>query len=100
MSTLTFRRPGGDSAGVFRDLRVFVDGMYVVGLKPGHSRSVEVAAGRHEVVGNMDWAKSPVLVCEVPEGEHVVVEVSLSFVGALESFLPGRTPVKVQLVDG
>ncbi len=97
MTMLTFSRPGRDCGGVFRDLQVFVDGGYVAGLKPGGSRSVHVGAGRHEVVSRMDWAKSPTLVCEVAPEEDVAVEVSFSFLGVIESFIPGRTPVKVRL---
>ncbi|WP_380167768.1 hypothetical protein [Jannaschia sp. R86511] len=96
MAMLTFRRPGGDSGGLFRDLQVLLDGEYVVGLLPGYSWAVRVPAGRYEVVGRMDWARSPVLVCEVQDDEDLVVEVSLTFLGVLESFVPGRRPVRVR----
>jgi hypothetical protein len=66
-----------DGGGILRRLVVEVDGRRVAALKQRQSAEVELAPGRHTVVGHMDWASSAALEIDLAEGDDVRMEVAL-----------------------
>jgi hypothetical protein len=95
MGTLVIHRPD-DLGGRFRRLKIYVDGLEVVGMRPNKTFTIEVAAGVHEVRGRMDWATCHPLPVEIRDGETVTVEVSLPFWGVLKSFVMPKRAVKAR----
>ena len=63
MTELTIKRLA-DSAGVWRRIKVEVDGELVARLRPKQSSSVFLSPGRHEVRAKMDWCSSPTVSIE------------------------------------
>jgi|1186.fasta_scaffold438474_2 hypothetical protein len=61
------RKPGGwvDRA---RAYKVLIDGQPVGEIRHGESQVFTVAPGRHEVHMKIDWARSPSVELELPEG--------------------------------
>lgn len=73
-----------DGGGALRRVRLEVDGREVARLKQYRSVDLELAAGRHTVVGHMDWAASASRDVDLVEGEVVELEVALPLLGTWE----------------
>lgn len=79
MAHLRLMRPY-DGGGTLRRLRVEVDGHEVATLRQYRSAELDLAPGRHTVVGRMDWAGSAALDIELTEGEELVLEIALPLI--------------------
>lgn len=84
-----------DYGGVFRRLKVYVDGQVVAGLRPNERVTFDLPVGRHRAHGAMDWARSSDLELDIAEGASVAFEVSLPFSAVWASFTSPKTAVKI-----
>jgi hypothetical protein len=63
--------------GMARELRILVDGRKAGVVRNGKTLSLSTPAGRHEIVGQMDWIKSKPITVEAAPGRKVTVEAKL-----------------------
>ena len=97
MATLEVNRRS--AWGLFRRLKIEVDGSLVLELPTYATRSVEVDPGFHAVVAKMDWVSSPALgvTCRDDEPTRVQVVISSPF-AAFRAFYAPSTVFEVQLI--
>lgn len=74
-----------DFFGIFRELKVYIDGNHVGGVKWRKSTDFSISPGKHELYVKMDWCKSKPL--EIKINEKKLLEYSVS--GPAENFFPG-----------
>jgi hypothetical protein len=96
MPTLIVRRPN-DWGGRFRRLKVVVDGQEAAGLRMNQETRLDLAPGRHEVFGRMDWMRSPELAVTLNDATPAVVVVSLPLSAIVATFVTPRRAVKIRL---
>jgi hypothetical protein len=81
-----------DGGGILRRLRLEVDGREVAVLKQQASVDLELAAGRHAVVGRMDWVGSAALEFELADDEELDLEIALPLLSSWDRLQrPTRT---------
>ncbi len=97
MGQIVVRR-AADTAGVFRRIKVLIDGDVVASLKPQEQKSIDVVAGPHTVRAKMDWCGSERLQVSVAGDAPIEVEVSLPWSGILAGFFAPRTALLAKLV--
>jgi hypothetical protein len=56
-----------------RAYKIMVDGQEAGEVRDGQTETVQVTPGPHEVQMKIDWARSPAIPVEVPEGGEVRV---------------------------
>jgi hypothetical protein len=64
-----------DFFGVFRKLKIEIDGSVAVELSRASAAEVQVTPGRHEVVARMDWERSLPLEVNCTDEEPTRLEV-------------------------
>jgi hypothetical protein len=57
-----------------RAYKVVVDGQPIGDIRRGESKTFDVPAGAHEVNMKIDWALSPVVALDLPEGGSARLE--------------------------
>ena len=75
MAELVVQRPW-DATGLFRRLKIELDGATVARLRNNQSHVQEVRPGTHTVRAKLDWLSSPVLSIELQAHERLIVIVS------------------------
>lgn len=78
MASIEVRR-GNDAAGYFRRIKITLDGVTVVRLRPGKSATVTLPSGVHQLGGAMDWVRSEDILVNADTDDGTAYEFSLPF---------------------
>ena len=84
-----------DGVGVFRRVKVTVDGEVVARLRPGARVEVDVTPGPHRVQAHMDWISSEEVQVAPERDERPTVLVAYGFSGSLAMFRRVRTEISI-----
>ena len=95
MARLRVERPY-DGGGILRRLVVEVDGERVAVLKQQRSVELELPAGRHTVVGRMDWASSATLEVDLAEGDDLRLEAALPLASMWDTLMRPRRALSIR----
>lgn len=96
MPTLLLRREQ-DGAGVFRKMKVTLDGEVVARLRPGAQVEVDVPPGPHGVQARMDWASSEVVQVTSDGDSRHCVAVGYRLSSFYATFFRPGTAIDIQL---
>jgi hypothetical protein len=89
-----------DTAGVLRRIVVLIDGVPAVLLSPGETRDVELPAGPHRVVAEMDWVCSPTAEIVLTPGQVVALRTSMPWSTLWRMILTPRRALVLEPVPG
>ncbi|MCT4623823.1 MAG: hypothetical protein N4A46_09395 [Schleiferiaceae bacterium] len=59
-----------------RNIAIYVDGEKHISIPNGGSKALELAEGKHEIYGKIDWCYSPTLSLDLKENDKVKLELS------------------------
>jgi hypothetical protein len=93
------RRPLKEWA-FLRDIKVYVDGHKVSGLRPKQYISIELPDGSHTVRGRMDWVTCKPMEVIVTAEKPTFIELSMPFTSVIKWFILPTRAVKARLVEG
>jgi hypothetical protein len=68
MATIKIQRTS-EYINLLRNYRLFIDGQKIGTIANGKTKEFEITAGRHSIVGKIDWCSSPELTFDINDND-------------------------------
>ena len=68
MATIKIQRTS-EYINSLRNYRIFIDGQKIGTIANGKTKEFEITAGRHSIVGKIDWCSSPELTVDLNDND-------------------------------